>query len=67
MTIEYNCTCFISYNYKLFFMQMTVEDSYLSFLPLAHIFDRIIEELFIHKGASIGYWRGVSLFGSSLI
>lgn len=38
--------------------KMTPDDSYLSFLPLAHIFDRIIEEYFIYRGASIGYWRG---------
>ncbi|KAH7620803.1 putative Long chain acyl-CoA synthetase 4 [Nannochloris sp. 'desiccata'] len=31
---------------------------YLSFLPLAHIFDRTAEELMLHLGASIGYWRG---------
>jgi long-subunit acyl-CoA synthetase (AMP-forming) len=46
---------------------MTTEDSYFSFLPLAHIFDRIIEELFIHQGASIGYWRGVRFFGPLFI
>jgi len=33
-------------------------DVYLSFLPLAHIFDRVIEECFINHGASIGFWRG---------
>ncbi|XP_071730679.1 long chain acyl-CoA synthetase 4-like [Rutidosis leptorrhynchoides] len=33
-------------------------DVYLSFLPLAHIFDRLIEECFINHGASIGFWRG---------
>ncbi|XP_072981124.1 long chain acyl-CoA synthetase 4-like [Typha angustifolia] len=33
-------------------------DVYLSYLPLAHIFDRAIEELFISHGASIGFWRG---------
>ncbi|KAF5478102.1 hypothetical protein F2P56_004689 [Juglans regia] len=33
-------------------------DVYLSYLPLAHIFDRVIEELFILTGASIGFWRG---------
>ncbi|KAG6688360.1 hypothetical protein I3843_11G119300 [Carya illinoinensis] len=33
-------------------------DVYLSYLPLAHIFDRVIEELFILHGASIGFWRG---------
>ncbi|XP_058224234.1 long chain acyl-CoA synthetase 4-like [Rhododendron vialii] len=35
-----------------------VEDVYLSYLPLAHIFDRVIEECFINHGASIGFWRG---------
>lgn len=34
---------------------------YLSYLPLAHIFDRVIEELFISKGASIGFWHKASL------
>ncbi|XP_051145447.1 long chain acyl-CoA synthetase 4-like isoform X2 [Andrographis paniculata] len=32
-------------------------DVYLSYLPLAHIFDRVMEELFISKGASIGFWQ----------
>ncbi|KZV21900.1 long chain acyl-CoA synthetase 4-like [Dorcoceras hygrometricum] len=32
-------------------------DVYLSFLPLAHIFDRVTEELFISKGAAIGFWH----------
>ncbi|GFZ19327.1 AMP-dependent synthetase and ligase family protein [Actinidia rufa] len=38
--------------------KMTVDDVYISFLPLAHIFDRAIEEYFFHKGASIGYYHG---------
>ncbi|KDD76920.1 AMP-binding enzyme [Helicosporidium sp. ATCC 50920] len=33
-------------------------DSLLSFLPLAHIFDRAAEELMLYSGASIGYWGG---------
>ncbi|XP_073131701.1 long chain acyl-CoA synthetase 4-like [Henckelia pumila] len=37
---------------------LTVSDVYLSYLPLAHIFDRIIEECIINHGASIGFWRG---------
>ncbi|KAH6783415.1 AMP-dependent synthetase and ligase family protein [Perilla frutescens var. hirtella] len=37
---------------------LTVKDVYLSYLPLAHIFDRVIEECFINHGASIGFWRG---------
>ncbi|KAM7494343.1 hypothetical protein LguiB_028952 [Lonicera macranthoides] len=35
-----------------------VKDVYISYLPLAHIFDRVIEECFINHGASIGFWRG---------
>ncbi|KAG0452152.1 hypothetical protein HPP92_025827 [Vanilla planifolia] len=38
--------------------QLHDDDVYLSYLPLAHIFDRVIEELFIFHGASIGFWRG---------
>ncbi|GLC68457.1 hypothetical protein PLESTF_000693600 [Pleodorina starrii] len=33
-------------------------DSMLSYLPLAHIFDRVSEETCIAAGASIGYWSG---------
>ncbi|XP_072961506.1 long chain acyl-CoA synthetase 1-like [Typha angustifolia] len=42
----------------LFDDKMTVDDVYLSFLPLAHILDRILEEYFFHKGASVGYYHG---------
>lgn len=38
--------------------ELTVKDVYMSYLPLAHIFDRVIEECFINNGASIGFWRG---------
>lgn len=38
---------------------MTVDDVYLSFLPLAHVIDRVVEEYFFHKGASVGYYQGV--------
>lgn len=34
------------------------EDTYFSFLPLAHVYDQIIETHCIHKGCSIGFWRG---------
>ncbi|XP_076895073.1 long chain acyl-CoA synthetase 4-like [Bidens hawaiensis] len=37
---------------------LTENDVYLSFLPLAHIFGRVIEECFIHHGGRIGFWRG---------
>ncbi|GAB4853943.1 eukaryotic long-chain fatty acid CoA synthetase (LC-FACS) [Ancistrocladus abbreviatus] len=36
----------------------TTEDTYFSFLPLAHIFDQIMETYCIHKGSSIGFWQG---------
>ncbi|KAJ8460676.1 hypothetical protein OPV22_033602 [Ensete ventricosum] len=36
----------------------TEEDSYFSFLPLAHVFDQIMENYCIYKGASIGFWQG---------
>ncbi|OVA05727.1 AMP-dependent synthetase/ligase [Macleaya cordata] len=38
--------------------ELSDKDVYLSYLPLAHIFDRVIEELFINYGAAIGFWRG---------
>jgi long-chain acyl-CoA synthetase len=34
------------------------EDVMLSYLPLAHIFDRTAEEQMLYLGAKIGYWRG---------
>ncbi|XP_040380952.1 long chain acyl-CoA synthetase 4-like isoform X2 [Oryza brachyantha] len=34
------------------------DDVYMSYLPLAHIFDRIFEEVFISHGSRIGFWRG---------
>jgi len=33
------------------------EDSVLSYMPLAHIFDRIIEEFALAVGGSVGYWQ----------
>ncbi|KGN61759.1 long chain acyl-CoA synthetase 2 [Cucumis sativus] len=36
----------------------TEEDSYFSFLPLAHVYDQIMETYCIYKGSSIGFWRG---------
>ncbi|KAK0583154.1 hypothetical protein LWI29_034038 [Acer saccharum] len=34
------------------------EDTYFSFLPLAHVYDQVMETYFIYKGSSIGFWRG---------
>ncbi|KAA3460088.1 long chain acyl-CoA synthetase 4 [Gossypium australe] len=39
--------------------ELTEKDVYLSYLPLEHIFDRVIEEFFISRGALIGFWRGL--------
>jgi len=43
------------------------KDVYLSYLPLAHIFARVIEEAMIMHGASIGFWSGVSKCAKSFI
>ena len=32
-------------------------DRYISYLPLAHIFDRMGEEFTFEVGAAIGYWQ----------
>merc|ERR1712078_926462 len=34
------------------------EDVFLSYLPLAHIFDRVSEEMFLGVGGAIAYWQG---------
>ncbi|XP_052179737.1 probable CoA ligase CCL6 [Diospyros lotus] len=36
----------------------TEDDTYFSFLPLAHVYDQIVETYCIYKGSSIGFWRG---------
>ncbi|CDO97106.1 unnamed protein product [Coffea canephora] len=36
----------------------TEDDTYFSFLPLAHIYDQIIETYCIYRGCSIGFWQG---------
>eukprot|EP00850_Spirogloea_muscicola_P001110 SM000004S14980 [mRNA] locus=s4:490198:504514:- [translate_table: standard] len=38
--------------------EMTQKDRFLSYLPLAHIFDRVSEEFFIFIGGEIGFWQG---------
>ncbi|KAI7982531.1 Long chain acyl-CoA synthetase 1 [Camellia lanceoleosa] len=38
--------------------KMMADDVYISFLPLAHVLDRMIEEYFFHNGASVGYYHG---------
>ncbi|KAH1224636.1 Long chain acyl-CoA synthetase 2 [Glycine max] len=36
----------------------TEDDVYFSFLPLAHVYDQIMETYCIYKGSSIGFWQG---------
>jgi len=38
--------------------EITCGDCYFSFLPLAHVFDRLAEEFMLAKGGCIGYWQG---------
>lgn len=33
------------------------KDSMLSYLPLAHVYGRILEEVVLSMGGHIGYWR----------
>lgn len=37
--------------------KLTPDDSMLSFLPMAHVFGRVMEEGFLSLGMKIGYWR----------
>eukprot|EP00761_Pharyngomonas_kirbyi_P007638 gb/GECH01007648.1/.p1 GENE.gb/GECH01007648.1/~~gb/GECH01007648.1/.p1 ORF type:complete len:665 (+),score=188.45 gb/GECH01007648.1/:1-1995(+) len=41
-----------------FLFQLSEQDSFLSFLPLAHILGRVAEELLIGEGIRIGYYGG---------
>lgn len=36
----------------------TEEDVYFSYLPLAHVFDQVMETYCIFSGSSIGFWQG---------
>ena len=38
-------------------IKMGPDDSFLSFLTLAHIFDRVVEEFMLSVGGHIGYWQ----------
>ncbi|XP_039823798.1 long chain acyl-CoA synthetase 2-like isoform X2 [Panicum virgatum] len=52
---KFGVSCF---SWEDFSSMITEEDSYFSYLPLAHIFDQVIENYCISKGASIGFWQG---------
>jgi len=40
------------------FFQISEEDVLISYLPLAHILERVAELMFLQMGASIGFWQG---------
>ena len=41
-------------------------DSILSYLTLAHILDRVVEDFLLSAGGCIGYWQVLRLFHSSM-
>ena len=41
-----------------------VDDVMLSYLPLAHIFDRVAEELMLNVGGRVGYFQGEKFFST---
>ncbi|MBI5049189.1 MAG: long-chain fatty acid--CoA ligase [Deltaproteobacteria bacterium] len=42
------------------------DDLYLSFLPMSHIFERMIHHLMIHQGATIAYSKGFASVGADV-
>eukprot|EP01018_Ginkgo_biloba_P025310 Gb_09946 [translate_table: standard] len=58
----------IDFFLEKFQVKMNCNDVFLSFLPLAHILDRMLEEYFFHMGASVGYWQGdPKLLGNDMV
>ena len=41
--------------------QFTKEDSYLSYLPLAHVFERVVVVTLIYAGGQVGFYQGDTL------
>lgn len=44
--------------HQLYKLQEGGDVTLISYLPLAHILERVAEELFLQEGGSIGYWQG---------
>ena len=40
-------------------LKLDSEDAYLSYLPLAHIYERCALELNMYTGIQVGFWQGV--------
>uniref|UniRef100_A0A7S0UJY6 Long-chain-fatty-acid--CoA ligase n=1 Tax=Polytomella parva TaxID=51329 RepID=A0A7S0UJY6_9CHLO len=53
-------SCVASLHYYCTFhkFDLGAADVMLSYLPLAHIFDRVAEELMLYRGVAVGFWRG---------
>ena len=47
-------------------VEITKLDSYLSYLPLSHIFERMIHHLLIYRGSTIAYSRGFAYVGADI-
>lgn len=54
-----SCTYSISYAANLgHYPKITSEDTHLSYLPMAHVFERTVQVYFIMHGARIGFYSG---------
>ena len=48
-------------------IELFADDVHLSYLPLAHMFERLISLLIISAGARVGFFRGVRISFSSIV
>ena len=48
----------VSINAQLQDSAMTQDDVHISYLPAAHIFERLVQNIMINAGGSIGFWQG---------
>lgn len=39
------------------FAMITKDDVYISYLPLAHVFERAAQGIHLYKGAALGYYQ----------
>lgn len=53
-------------NWKLLYEYLTTDDTYLAFLPLAHILEFVVEMTFVFAGLPIGYGRVKTLTDQSV-
>lgn len=47
-------------------VKITKDDRYLSYLPLSHIFERMIHHLLVYQGSTIAYSRGFAYVGADI-